>query len=107
MNSVIALIEVVVLSGIRRQHVSSGHEYVNRREIDPVAQPMWAHSAGLTILQLSYVLWAYIGKLTVGRYAYWFFNFSIMPWQHVVVAIVAFVALAEIRKSSGPAEIIH
>lgn len=77
-NSIIALIEVVFLSSIRRQ------------------TPIWAHIVGLTMLSLLYVGWAYIGKMVTDKYSYYFLDYNQIGWEYVVVAVFALCALANI-----------
>jgi len=77
-NSLIATIEVVFLSSIRRQ------------------TPIWAHLSGLTTLTLVYIGWAHIGKLLTGHYAYYFLDDKETDWEYKVAAITALSALPNI-----------
>ncbi|KAH0543472.1 hypothetical protein FGG08_002237 [Glutinoglossum americanum] len=75
-NSVIALIEIVVLSSIKRQW------------------PVWAHVAGLVAICAAYVGWLYLGRLITGSYAYKWIDPSYQGWEHAVIAIAAAISIS-------------
>ncbi|KAL3420937.1 hypothetical protein PVAG01_07382 [Phlyctema vagabunda] len=69
-NSLLALVEVVALSSIRRQ------------------TPVWAHIFALVVLANLYVGWVYIGHKILHRYAYFFFDHAMIGWEFVSAAII-------------------
>lgn len=93
-NSVIALVEVLYLSSIRRQTVSvliaSSSPFLTSR------QPIWAHIAGLSVLSFSYIVWTYIGKEVTGRYSYYFLDPNLVSGEYVLVSIATFIGTVNI-----------
>lgn len=42
---------------------------------------------------LLYVLWAYIGKLVMGKWAYFFFDFHKVGWESFTIAVISLIGL--------------
>ncbi|ATZ55379.1 hypothetical protein BCIN_11g06360 [Botrytis cinerea B05.10] len=77
-NSVLALIELFILSSIKR------------------SDPVWNHVFALAVLSLVYVGWAAIGKHYVGKYTYFFLDHEKNGWEYYWASVAAFVVLVEL-----------
>ncbi|ESZ92538.1 hypothetical protein SBOR_7064 [Sclerotinia borealis F-4128] len=77
-NSIIALIELFLLSSIKR------------------SDPAWNHVVAVAVLLLAYVGWASIGKIVVGRYTYFFLDHEKTGWEYYWASIVGFVIVGEL-----------
>ncbi|TGO22335.1 hypothetical protein BPAE_0172g00160 [Botrytis paeoniae] len=77
-NSVLALVELFILSSIKR------------------SDPVWNHVFSLAVLSLVYVGWAAIGKYIVGKYTYFFLDHEKTGWEYYWASVAAFVVLVEL-----------
>jgi hypothetical protein len=64
------------------------------------SKPVWAHILGLATLSLIYVAWEWLGHFVTGVWTYYFFDHTVIGWENVLVAVVAFTALSDICKST-------
>lgn len=95
-NSVLALIELFILSSIKRSDVGFS-DSVSLILLN-MFQPVWNHVFALAVLSLVYVGWAAIGKYIVGRYTYFFFDHEKTGWEYYWASVAAFVVLVELCK---------
>ncbi|KAK2627041.1 hypothetical protein QTJ16_004216 [Diplocarpon rosae] len=77
-SALIALIEVIFLSSIRRQ------------------DPIFAHATGLSILTVIWIGWAYIGYYFTEKWALFFLDYKTLKWEHVIEGWVGLVVLSNI-----------
>ncbi|KAI9050682.1 hypothetical protein LZ554_004802 [Drepanopeziza brunnea f. sp. 'monogermtubi'] len=77
-SAIIALIEIIFLSSIRRQ------------------VPIATHVSGLSFLTALYIGWVYIGYTFTGKYALFFLDNKQMKWEHVIEGWVGLIFLTNI-----------
>ncbi|KAJ8058195.1 hypothetical protein OCU04_012394 [Sclerotinia nivalis] len=78
LNSVAALIELFILSSIKR------------------SDPVWNHVTAIAVLLLAYVGWAAVGKSFLGKYTYFFLDHEKLGWEYYWASVAAFVVLGEL-----------
>ncbi|PVH77565.1 hypothetical protein DL98DRAFT_561515 [Cadophora sp. DSE1049] len=77
-SSIIALVEVIFYSSIKRQF------------------PIPAHIVGLSILSMAYIGWAYVGYIVTDKWAWFFLNHDESKWEYVILSWIAFVVVTNI-----------
>lgn len=80
LNSVAALIELFILSSIKR------------------SDPVWNHVTAIAVLLLAYVGWAAVGNSYVGKYTYFFLDHEKLGWEYYWASVAALVVLGELCK---------
>ncbi|KAI9644793.1 hypothetical protein NHQ30_006820 [Ciborinia camelliae] len=77
-NSIIALIELFILSSIKR------------------SDPVWNHVVAFAVLIFVYVGWATIGYHYLDKYVYFFLDHEKIGWEYYWASVAGFVFLSEI-----------
>ncbi|QSZ29021.1 hypothetical protein DSL72_003531 [Monilinia vaccinii-corymbosi] len=77
-NSVLAFIELFILSSIKR------------------SDTIWSHAFAIAFLILLYVGWAAIGNALFCKYSYFFLDHEKIGWEYYWASVVGMVFLAEI-----------
>ncbi|RAL65017.1 hypothetical protein DID88_001125 [Monilinia fructigena] len=77
-NSVIAFIELFILSSIKR------------------SDPVWNHVVAFAIIIFMYVGWSAIGHGCIGKYAYFFLDHEKIGWEYYWASVSGLVFLSEL-----------
>lgn len=90
-NTVIALVEILVLSSVRRQKVL--YLALQSRLRLQISQRLNAHIAGLLGFCIVYFLLTGLGRLVTGKYVYKYLDPNYKGWRAMIVAIINMMAM--------------
>lgn len=96
-NSIIALVEIMLLGSVRKQKVSSQSNCERPRRKLTYQQPFGTHIVGLLVITIVYLVWASVfGHLITGKFVYKFLDPLYNGWTAIFLVVVGMLSLVAI-----------